>query len=153
MADFTVSIDTDEIESEIKSAVDSAINDIDVSDVASNADFSDKAQEAVDNADFSDALGDALGHVNLVPALLRALSSSVVQDRISDIVKEAVQAERKERKDKRYITGVLGETVPAFRESPLGSGMYPKPYVPTDPDALLQAEDDEATEAYLAREE
>ena len=142
MADFTITIDTDEIETEIKDAVDNALCDLDVSDLASNVDFSDKAQEAVDNADFSDALGDAMGHVNMIPALLRALSSRVVQDRISEIVKEAVKPA------KREITATLGETLPAFQPSPLGPDVYPKPYVPADPDALLQAEDDEATEAF-----
>ncbi len=50
------------------------------------------------------------------------------------------------------LRATFGETVPAFRESPLGPGIGPKPYVTLrNPEDYVDAEDDGATEAFMAR--
>ncbi len=190
MADLTLTIDTDELQSEINDMVESAVGNVDpdldfssaVDSAVASADFDDKVSDAVDDADFEYALKVALKRVDLSDAVTRTFKNAAVRAQLGDFVAHVIKramainfgmvteethlddvagmkeenarlnAELRALKDKQEaesISASFGETVPAFDESPLGAGMQPKPYVSVDPEALLEKEDDEATEAFL----
>jgi len=108
MPDITISIDLEELESDIEShvqsAVESAVSDADFSDLdfreavreaSYEADFSDAVESAVRDADFSgpaqDAVQDAVEDIDLAPAMLRALKDATVRAQFEDFVAHAIK--------------------------------------------------------------